>query len=192
MEDSPPVPRTITVLAFDVGIICTAAVKARFDTVAKTATVLDFCTLSRAKKRKRDSFSFLQDELLEWLGGEEMRYMLEEVDQVAVEQHWSGPRGVKQAGSKIRVLEFTIRQYYLGLGFPTRAITASAFKKYHRGACRRDYYKNKDVASDVALAFVIGEEHYGNKELMERTHDLGDAFMLACYVGDHSLDLSDQ
>lgn len=185
--NSPVLPRTITALAFDVGILCTAAVRASFDPLRGPVGEVSFCILKRDNMKKKP-FELLQDEMLEWLDGEHMKKLREGVNHVAVELHWSGPGGVSGVSAKIRILEFTIRQFYKGLGIPSRGIWASSFKRFH-GACKKDYKKNKELARKVALAYVIKDAHHAKEDLMSRLHDLGDAYMLAAYVGEHNLEL---
>jgi hypothetical protein len=126
--------------------------------------------------------------MLEWLGGEHMKELAAKAGHVAIELHWSGPGGSSGVSSKIRMLEFTIRQFYLSAGKHVHPTWASAFKRFH-GACKKDYKKNKELARKVALAYVIRDEHR-SQDFMKRLHDLGDAYMLAAFIGGHSLELS--
>jgi hypothetical protein len=183
---SPVVPRTITVLAFDVGLLTTGAVVSTFDPLKGPVGKARFCLLTR-KSCKGKNYVTLQDEMLEWLQGVHMKDLAKGVNQVGIELHWSGPSGGSGTSTKIRILEFTIRQFYLAQGLVVRATWAHVYKRFH-GACQKDYRKNKELARKVALAFVVGDEHAG-EEFMDRLHDLGDAYMLAAYIGEHNLEL---
>jgi hypothetical protein len=186
MNNLPLAPRTITVLAFDVGLLCTAAVVGTFDPLRGPVGEVSFCLLTRSNIKKK-SFVELQDEMLEWLRGSDMSSLAETAGHVAIELHWSGPGGASGTSTKIRVLEFTIRQFYLAMGKHVHPTWASAFKRFHN-ACNGDYKKNKQIARKVALAYVVQDKHFG-EDFMKRLHDLGDAYMLAAFIGGHSLEL---
>ena len=189
-DDHEPGPSsTITALGFDVGLLVTAAVRTQGGVSKRFGLLMrDTICRRRGKKRVKITLEEAQDELIAWLDSPDMRAMAQGVDKVGVELHWSGPRpsGVQM---RLRVLEYTIRQYYLERGIPVDMVWAATYKKYH-GACRGAYAANKDLSRQVALKHVVRdlEDHAEIEE--DRLHDLGDAYMVACKVSNHCLDLS--
>lgn len=186
--DEPGPSSTFTALGFDVGLLVTAAVRTENGVSTRFGLLMrdTICKTKRGKKVKI-TLEEAQDDMLKWLRGPDMVAMSAGVDKVGVELHWSGPRagGVQM---RLRVLEYTIRQYYTNLGIPVEMVWAAVYKKYH-GACRGDYGKNKGLSRQVALKHVVHdlERH---TEIEDRLHDLGDAYMVACKVSNHCLDLS--
>jgi len=166
----PPAKRVITALGFDVGLLCTACVQ------VKGNKTVSFYLLTR-ENTKKTKYETIQDEMLDWLNGPDLCPLYGDIDKVGIEMHWSGPRpsGVQ---IKLRVLEMTIRQFFIQKGIPVDTVWAATYKK-KLGVCRLSHKENKKLASKIALKHVIKDNK--DKTLLERTHDLGDAYLVALY-----------
>lgn len=165
-------PSAITALGFDVGILCTACVKVRGE------KAVSFFLLNREKTKVK--LETLQDELLSWVKSPEIQGALEGVTRICIEKHYAGMRPT-HTQVKLRMLEFTLRQYFRETaGLDTRMVWAATYKKHFK-VCKGGHAENKKLARKIALEHVIDPDKHPNLP-SDRYHDLGDAYLVALYA----------
>lgn len=116
----------------------------------------------------------LQDNLLGWLERivKDTKENNWPVELATIELHWGGKRPGR-VSQTTRIMEYCARAYLMGEGMEVRMVTASTYKRKMK-ACTGSHKTNKEFAAAYVLENL--------PECTEsRTHDIGDAAILAEY-----------